>query len=885
MDIKSISTGIFCALVLNACAIPEKDDVRALIWSMSTSPEVHKAVPSESTVMMRALRMRKAESDRTGYDTMQALDDFHADGLVWAYLNTKEEVDSVKKTGRFVQLTVESKLEDCYSENDFSSEEEMTAFIKARSMQDLNGNVVVPAWKRYWDWPLKKAVGNIYDPVFVRDYINALKKRIDMGADFIQRDSPDATRFCAQHYGAGFSSGSVEAFRKYLTETKTPEELTALGIDNISDFNYRDYLLSIHAPSGDAFADWDGGPLKEEFITFHKKAIVEFHEEVSKKIDALVGRHVVISGNNAARRYEGDPFDAFDWFIGELSLEHSNPGYIYSVCQDARHSGKVQMVTMPKQDGRGYEDPLAWEQLTRKAIAMAYASGGFCLVPWDIYMPGKVKVNGKWESTPRYFGRPEQYANTFAFIKAIAPFLDAYRAVYATGNGLSGQASGSSDINPVQVLGTPDVSAVVRVLPGEKDTPVIVHLIDWGTSPEGFSVCIDPGSIAPEKALRVKLLTPLEKYEKAAHENALKSKNYQSMFNEVLLAEGRQTVFQIPPLNPWGVLIIEVVENRESSLWSPSIGLTGYVDGDPLVDLKSNSHGTGRIYFTTDGSVPTEKSPEFQQPFPIHETTDIRTVEIVSGKSSEISTHTFRKIESVTPVDPAGLAGTSLHFSAAETSLAEDGFSYRTMLGLPLRVPAGGNFAPKHANPSFLRFDGVDDHLFIPGFSNRELAGHGFTVIMVSRSINPKFGMAGNHIEGKGGIPRLYMRQDGFAYNKLDMVSGGEKQRDNDNAGADLVGSPDNLPFSIYTFHHDGKERISMFKNGERTGFRDAHPPVAEFGSGGNLAIPMMVDNQPAPPGDIAEILVFSRPLSETELAGVHEFLGRKYKLRSVSWR
>ena len=48
---------------------------------------------------------------------------------------------------------------------------------------------------------------------------------------------------------------------------------------------------------------------------------------------------------------------------------------------------------------------------------MAYASGGHCMVPWDVYMP---------HNAPRYFGKPSDYADLTKFVRNYKRYFDGY---------------------------------------------------------------------------------------------------------------------------------------------------------------------------------------------------------------------------------------------------------------------------------------------------------------------------------------------------------------------------------------------------------------------------------------------------------------------------
>ena len=116
----------------------------------------------------------------------------------------------------------------------------------------------------------------------------------------------------------------------------------------------------------------------------------------------------------------------------------------------------------------------------RCCIAFSYACGGHVLAPWDLYVKG---------NKPRYFGEPKDSADLYGFVRACAPLLDGYEEAFALlpelragGKAVapSSDASGrSASAAPVAVRGGGGgLAAVVRVRPGDRKAPVVIHLVD-----------------------------------------------------------------------------------------------------------------------------------------------------------------------------------------------------------------------------------------------------------------------------------------------------------------------------------------------------------------------------------------------------------------------
>ena len=84
---------------------------------------------------------------------------------------------------------------------------------------------------------------------------------------------------------------------------------------------------------------------------------------------------------------------------------------------------------------------------------------------------------------------------------------------------------------------------------------------------------------------------------------------------------------------------------------------------------------------------------------------------------------------------------------------------------------------------------------------------------------------------------------------------------------------------TVSVFMHDGDQTISAATNGVLSASVSGLPVVPEFGSGGNLAMPFWSGNKNCP-GDIAEIAVFDRKLTDAERIGVEAYLADKYGIK-----
>ena len=98
----------------------------------------------------------------------------------------------------------------------------------------------------------------------------------------------------------------------------------------------------------------------------------------------------------------------------------------------------------------------------------------------------------------------------------------------------------------------------IAVEPGDRNAPVVMHLVEWGT-PTPAMLTLRTAAFFGGGQLRARLLVP-PKYGKTAHERAENSKDYSKLAAEQdvkVFVEGELTRVDLPPLNPWGILVVE----------------------------------------------------------------------------------------------------------------------------------------------------------------------------------------------------------------------------------------------------------------------------------------------------------------------------------------
>lgn len=263
-----------------------------------------------------------------------------------------------------------------------------------------------------------------------------------------------------------------------------------------------------------------------------------FFRDVLSRFRKAVGRDVPVSCNlawNEHRRFGGRGeaiTSQFDFGMAELGPKDVVPRFFTETAADTRRRGKFIVYT--SFDALGVP-------IYRRAIAGCYANGMLFIVPWDQYAGTKEE---------RVFSRSEDLADLYGFVRANAALLDGYEAVVPT----AGSGTGRGLVKVSEETG---IAAWLRARPKDRAAPVVVHLVDWD-EPGATSVRLDRQGLFAGKPLIAELRTPAP-YDAPAHRRAEVTHRYGALSKRTLLpieAGDRWSTVEVPPLMPWGMLVI-----------------------------------------------------------------------------------------------------------------------------------------------------------------------------------------------------------------------------------------------------------------------------------------------------------------------------------------
>lgn len=428
-------------------------------------------VPKASDVIMRSLRPRMSDEETP---SIQASKEFHITRHEWTYLNYMDQGGSFADSQDFVSEA--NKLGILVGGAGSGSAHHVERLTEKEQPEycvlDIDGNVHVPPHKRGWD--NAPGVGSVFSSEYLRIHAAHYMEQLDLGATSLQRDEA----WMALSQGYDFSPHAIAAFREYLKTNTSNDERRILGIKEIGTFNVAEYFRSLGAPAPEDrgnrwFHAWQTeDPVKAHYQKFLEEGTIAFYRNLRKRLNHHAGRQVPFSCNNTSLQQWTPVHLEFDWAMSELMFRTANPQHLYERYRESIDHGKVQILSTPKPIGE-VEDYQEFRKLNRQVIAQAYSLGGLCKVPWDLFLQ---TVDGRG----RYFGEPSHYADLYGFVRGMAPYLDGFEEAAAQGKGIP-DAHGWTT-HPIQIEGSEDIYAFLRVKPRDEDSALVVHILNWGNA-------------------------------------------------------------------------------------------------------------------------------------------------------------------------------------------------------------------------------------------------------------------------------------------------------------------------------------------------------------------------------------------------------------------
>lgn len=275
---------------------------------------------------------------------------------------------------------------------------------------------------------------------------------------------------------------------------------------------------------------------------FQTESVRTFFKEMRAEVDAYAGRHVPMSSNNGLAHWWEFPYDVFEFGMGELKPDEFEPKKMLGRQMDTNRRGKSQVYTFVSED----------EQMLRRLIAMTYALGANPIVPYDVYLRSTAK------GAERYFGRPDQYADLFGFVRASSAWMNGYEDAAIAGPGFEDARWGKAPA-VVWADNKRPLWAFARAVPKKQSAPAVIHLVDCGDKPGPSVLKLRTAAFTGMRAVKVKFFVP-PPYDAAEHEKCEKNKDFSSLTATIEVratVDGEWTNVELPALLPWGMLVVE----------------------------------------------------------------------------------------------------------------------------------------------------------------------------------------------------------------------------------------------------------------------------------------------------------------------------------------
>ena len=534
--------------------------------------------PSRNDVSIRTLRFRPE------HDVFSAIDRFYATRLDWTYLNENDQdnIDRVKGMGVRMGGASAAGVAQVIPPQDAGDAQ---AFRRSLAIVDLEGNPVVAAWKRTMAQVVWEA--DPTNPEYFEGHLAFLKGLVDMGCESIQRDEPDMGTLSAARFGGGFSPSGITAFREWMISNLSAEKIGELGIQDIGSFDYKEYLKGKGAPAGDAFSAFDCR-VKEYWVQFWDEHTKDFWQRMMAEVRQYAAEKnadLQVSCNNTSLQLWSEVIQKFDFGMSELMAGSAWPGHLHNRARVARGHAKHQMFNTPKCNPEADYTDEERTELTRKVIATSYSLGMTCQVPWD-----------KWNhGDTRYFGKPDDYADLYAFIRAND--WSGYVEAAAIGPEIEQRSEKLEQIISFNG-GNGHVYGFLNLHTEDTSRPPLLFLVDWGkplverppveemsfleegaygqrlyfspmglenlkrTDPQAFEIRLAPQGL-PEQAERLvfTLLEP-QPYDQTLYKPASKVIDYSVFIKRTELkpiqGDNGDIRLNIPGLSPWGIVQIDL---------------------------------------------------------------------------------------------------------------------------------------------------------------------------------------------------------------------------------------------------------------------------------------------------------------------------------------
>ena len=355
------------------------------------------------------------------YDNPKLYEAYGCTAIGWGRLKTREEIADAHARGVRSYTKTVGFITEFRGMIDFSEN-----FLDAAAHNFAGEPFTVP-WLADHHHKGQPAWWLCANSPLCREYLESLlKERMLLDPDGLHVDDYRSSSHSVTFLSGGFCRHCLAGFRQYLADNVPAEKLSEIGISELDQFDYRQFLIDQGVTPQQYRQQRRQLPLAEEFEDFHVKANKAYVAQFHKLAQELCGKPLTLSVNAAG------------FTPGFLAItKHLS----YFCCEVNHHASKLAPTTHPiyvYKMGEGLNRPVAstasggdWAFvkehnkpcLVRTWIALSYAFGQTLMAPQRQWCHTKEK------GTHYYFGPTEQYAYLYRFIRDHAALFDGYETI------------------------------------------------------------------------------------------------------------------------------------------------------------------------------------------------------------------------------------------------------------------------------------------------------------------------------------------------------------------------------------------------------------------------------------------------------------------------
>ncbi|WP_405206884.1 T9SS type A sorting domain-containing protein [Aquimarina sp. LLG6339-5] len=262
------------------------------------------------------------------------------------------------------------------------------------------------------------------------DFLEWLKYQVDRmtlaPVTHMMFDSQTSATRTLHWLGGDFSVHSMNGFREYMRGRYTAQELTNLGINNINNFNYRQFLLNsgmtLQMYRNRANSINGNIPLYKDFVYFQRQSLNDVMEKLFEYIDTIRPGIEIGATTNVVEPRGYVYSDRLTYLAGEYGHPSdiaTSPSVEPLLHYKAAEALDKTLIYFPYPDAFKALYDRSSPRQARAWIAQAYATGSIFTIPGKVWIGGSNTWDTGWEN----------FADIYEFIHDHNELFDDYEAV------------------------------------------------------------------------------------------------------------------------------------------------------------------------------------------------------------------------------------------------------------------------------------------------------------------------------------------------------------------------------------------------------------------------------------------------------------------------